>query len=583
MILFKRVRYKNFLSTGNNFTEIDLTRNASTLVVGQNGSGKSTMLDAISFALFGKPHRNINKPQLVNSINQKKCVVEVEFTVNKNSFKIVRGIKPVVFEIWKDDIMINQSSHSKDYQKILEQNILKLNHKSFHQVVVLGSSSFIPFMQLSANHRRGVIEDLLDINVFSKMNVLLKEKMSELKSKLLDNEHERKILETKIESQKKYIRDIEKINQDFAEEKNQRIREYLKEIETLNQESAKLIAKVESIKPSLETKKQKLSKKIGDYNNVYSDLKSKAKNLASEAKFFTENDNCPSCEQQITEDFKETKIEKVKERAKEINQAMTEVEQLAEKVEAERMTTDEKLSEVFDFELKIHEYNTTMQNLRSSVSTIENELSQMNDSSGDLSIANSELNTLVSEQKELTEHKYTLNEQGQYNTAMIEMLKDTGIKTKIIKQYLPAMNKLVNGYLQTLDFFVHFNLDESFNETIKSRHRDSFSYDSFSEGEKQRIDLALLFTWRQIAKMKNSVATNLLILDETFDSSLDADGVENLMKIINTLGKETNVFVISHKGDILDGKFDSKIEFCKEKNFSKINKQVDTKKEAMYV
>lgn len=570
MITFQTVRYKNFLSTGDKFTQIDLTRSRSTLVVGQNGSGKSTMLDAISFALFGKPHRNINKPQLVNSINQKNSIVEVEFKVNNNSYKVIRGIKPAKFEIWKENTLLNQNSHSKEYQKVLEQNILKLNHKSFHQVVVLGSSSFIPFMQLSAVNRRDVIEDLLDINVFSKMNQLLREKISKLKEDLNDNEHQQHVTETKIDAQAKYIRDITKLNQDYTEEKEAKIKEQTDEMFSLQETNQKLLEEIENKKPEVEKEKKRLNDKIAKLNRLNVELKTKAKTVTRDLKFYEDNFTCPSCEQNIPESLKEQKVKEAKTKAKEIKTAMDELEKLGEAEEQKREPITERLQEIYDLELQVNANNQTIMRLQKEIKEAQQSLGELTDSSGDISVAKKDLQELKDALNELREQKYILNEQSQYNTAMSEMLKDTGIKTKIIKQYLPVMNKLVNSYLQILDFFVHFDLDESFNETIRSRHRDSFSYDSFSEGEKQRIDLALLFTWRQIAKMKNSVATNLLVLDETFDSSLDADGVENLMKIIQSLGEDTNVFVISHKGDILEGKFDSKIEFVKEKNFSKI-------------
>ena len=563
MINFKVVRWRNFLSTGNNFTEINLQSDKTTLIVGQNGSGKSTMLDAISFALFGKSHRNINKPQLVNSVNQKNCVVEVEFVVNNNNFKIVRGLKPVVFEIWKNDTLVNQNSHSKEYQKVLEQNILKLNHKSFHQVVVLGSSSFIPFMQLTSINRRNVIEDLLDINVFSKMNVILKENIGALRETIKDNDYKIEINSTKIDAQKKYIREITRMNAEYRKEKEDEIEEFRGEIKKLDEGNLELSTQIENLHINVDP----INAKIKKLNSYETEFKSKMKSVVSDAKFYEDNESCPTCEQQIDEKIKEEKLNNAKNKAKDIQDGILKVKQELEEAQKELSIENEKLETIRKLEKEIHSNNETISRLYFSIEKNLKDLTEKNN--GDLEIANKEYSDLLENNKTLIENKLELNEQNSYNQVLFELLKDTGIKTKIIKQYLPVMNKLVNAFLQTLDFFVHFNLDESFTESIRSRHRDNFTYDSFSEGEKQRIDLSLLFTWRQIAKMKNSVATNLLILDETFDSSLDQDGIENLMKIINTLDEGTNVFVISHKGDMLEGKFENKIEFYKDKNFSR--------------
>ena len=569
MITFKVVRYKNFLSTGNKFTEILLDRTQSTLIVGQNGAGKSTMLDAISFGLFGKPHRNINKPQLVNSVNQKQCVVEVEFEVGNNHYKIVRGIKPSVFEIYHNDNMLNQESHAKEYQRLLEQNILKLNHKTFHQVVVLGSSSFIPFMQLPAGHRREVIEDLLDINVFSKMNQLLREKNASLKDSSTEIEYSFNMVNSKIETQRKYISDVKALNKEYADKIKEEITELETEQSRLTDENVELGSFIESNSEKVSETLTKLNTKQTQLKEHEHDLKAQIKQLVKETKFFQNNDVCPTCSQDISQELRDEKIEAATATAKNINSTLQNVDTDTAQVESDMEVALQVQEKLRTAQQSLVSNNKALSRTNAALNNKRTDLSKIEQGGTDLGEAVDELNVLTTEKNSLMERKLEIAEQRNYNEVIGEMLKDTGIKTKIIKQYLPVINKLVNQYLQILDFFVHFDLDESFQETIRSRHRDEFTYDSFSEGEKQRIDLSLLFTWRQIAKMKNSISTNLLILDETFDSSLDVDGVENLQKILSHLN-DTNVFVISHKGDILDGKFRSKIEFVKDKNFSKM-------------
>ena len=569
-IQFQTLKWKNFLSTGNSFTELDFREHKTNLIVGHNGAGKSTLLDALSFALFGKAHRNIGKPQLVNSINNKDCVVEVNFSVAGSTFRIIRGIKPNIFEIYKNGELINQDSHNKEYQKILEANILKLNHKSFHQIVVLGSSSFIPFMQLPAQHRRDVIEDLLDINVFSKMNQILKEKNSLLKDQIKDVGYKIDLQSNKIDTQKKYIQDINRINKDLKEQKLAEIDSMRTQMSDLNIENEELRVKINDQNEVIITTIPKCEKKREELIGYDNKFKSEIKSVVKEAKFFEDNHTCPTCSQDIDEEIKKEKLSIASTKAKELTSALN-------KLSIELINTEEKLTanraimeQVRLWQQKQSANIQVITHIQKSINGQQTDIDNLTDTTSDISKAKDDLDSYVELKNSMTEDKLTLNEQFQYNQVIAEMLKDTGIKTKIVKQYLPVINKLVNQYLQILDFFVHFNLDESFQESIRSRHRDSFSYDSFSEGEKQRIDLALLFTWRMIAKMKNSVSTNLLILDETFDSSLDYEGVDNLMKIIHELDDDTNVFVISHKGDILDGKFARKIEFFKDKNFSKI-------------
>jgi|TARA_B110000914_G_scaffold105699_1_gene92661 DNA repair exonuclease SbcCD ATPase subunit len=568
MIKFTKLRYKNFLSSGNAFTAIDFDAAPTTLVIGHNGSGKSTMLDALSFGLFGKPHRKISKPQLVNSINQKGTEVEVEFSIGKAQYKIVRGIKPNIFEIWVDGNMVNQDSHAKEYQAMLEKNILKLSHKSFHQIVVLGSSSFVPFMQMAGGARREVIEDLLDINIFSKMNSLLKEKSSILKDAISSNSHSIELVKTKINAQKKYLRDLSAVNEQHKATKEDEIQTLFDEIHSLEAQNTGLNVNLDT--DAICTSLDKLKPQRTQLMDYQAQFKTQIKSVVKEAKFFDENEHCPTCDQGIDSDLRDSKKEGANARAKELSTAMTKA--------TEQLTSFD--NEIDGLEVQLKEQQSTINTIQSNtqlvtrltrnIDRIRQDISEMEGTTGDLQGANAELNKLNEFSIAKNEEKFTLGEQSSYNQVASELLRDTGIKTKIIKQYVPVINQLTNQYLQILDFFVHFDLDENFSETIRSRHRDNFSYDSFSEGEKQRIDLSLLFTWRQIAKMKNSVATNLLILDETFDSSLDDDGVDNLMKILYSLGEETNVFVISHKAELEDAQFQRRLEFVKDKNFSKL-------------
>ena len=569
-IQFQTLKWKNFLSTGNSFTELDFREHKTNLIVGHNGAGKSTLLDALSFALFGKAHRNIGKPQLVNSINNKDCVVEVNFVVSGSAFRIIRGIKPNIFEIYKNNELINQDSHNKEYQKILEANILKLNHKSFHQIVVLGSSSFIPFMQLPAQHRRDVIEDLLDINVFSKMNQILKEKNSLLKDQIKDVGYKIDLQSNKIDTQKKYIQDINRINKDLKDQKLQQIIDLQSQMKDLNVENDGLRVQIEENNDAILNSISKFEKKRQELLGYDNKFKSEIKSVVKQAKFFEDNCTCPTCSQDIDEAIKKDRLTTASSKAKELTTALDKLTTELTATEQSLNSNKAKLEEVRSWQQKQNSNIQLITHIQSNIASVQNDINNLTDTTSDISKAKDDLELYTDAKGAMSESKLELNEQFQYNQCIAEMLKDTGIKTKIVKQYLPVINKLVNQYLQILDFFVHFNLDESFQESIRSRHRDSFSYDSFSEGEKQRIDLALLFTWRMIAKMKNSVSTNLLILDETFDSSLDYEGVDNLMKIIHELDDDTNVFVISHKGDILDGKFSRKIEFFKDKNFSKI-------------
>ena len=572
MIYFEKLRFKNFLSTGNNFTEVEFEKTPTTLVVGQNGAGKSTMLDALSFAIFGKPHRKISKTQLVNSINGKGTIVEVEFRIGSSNYKVVRGIRPNKFEIWVNGNMVNQNSHAREYQTMLENNIIKLNHKSFHQIVVLGSSSFVPFMQLSGGARREVIEDLLDINVFSKMNGILKEQTSILKDKINNNAHEINLVDTKILAQKKYLRDLTTITSAQKKEKQETINNLQEDIRVLNESNGTLTSEITTNQPTLNEESNKVSGNITELDKFMTQFKTKQKNVVKQAKFFSENDTCPTCEQDIDADTKQHHLSECKTKAGTIKDALEMGEKKRDSLNLLLEQVNTKLNEVREWQSKVNANTQEIGRINTNITRLQNEIQEIENNTGDLTEANEGLEKLRIEKEGLQEDKFKLAEQNSYNRVNAELLKDTGIKTKIIRQYLPVINQLTNKYLQILDFFVHFDLDGSFAETIRSRHRDAFSYDSFSEGEKQRIDLSLLFTWRQIAKMKNSVATNLLILDETFDSSLDEEGIENLMKIIGTVAEDTNVFVISHKSELEDAAFERKLEFVKEKNFSKLKK-----------
>jgi DNA repair exonuclease SbcCD ATPase subunit len=570
MIKFETLRWKNFLSTGDYYNDINFLDSSTNLIVGENGAGKSTMLDALSFALFGKAHRKITKNQLVNTINNKGCVTEVTFVVNGIQYRVVRGIKPAKFEIWKDGTMIDQSSHAREYQEILEKNVLQMSHKSFHQIVVLGSSSFVPFMQLNSTSRRDVIEDLLDINIFSKMNVILKEKISLLKSELEGNNHSIEMIKTKINSQKKYIRDLTAINTQHRKDKEGDIAELQSEIAELNELNVTLSETVNNLMPTITDNLCSIRANKSKLDEYYAQFKSQVKSVVKEAKFFDDNEVCPTCDQDIAEDLRKNKKDAATSKAKELKSAMDKAEEQQKQYQTEITTLEEQMSSCLADQNTLNNNNQTISRLQRSIGKIQQDLQDMTNSDGDMGQANTDLTMLDSELHGLTDDKFVLNEKSSYNRIASELLRDTGIKTKIIRQYVPVINELTNKYLQILDFFVHFELDDSFSETIRSRYRDTFSYDSFSEGEKQRIDLSLLFTWRQIAKMKNSVSTNLLILDETFDSSLDGEGVDNLMKIIDTLKEDTNVFVISHKTELEDAHFERKLSFVKDKNFSRM-------------
>ena len=571
MINFRKVRWKNFLSTGQSFTEIDLNRSPTTLIVGENGSGKSTILDALTFSLFGTAFRNINKPQLVNSINESNCLVEVEFTIGRKNFLVRRGAKPNRFEIEVDGELINQDSKSRDYQEHLEKNILKLNYKSFTQIVILGSSSFVPFMQLRSKDRRVIIEDLLDIQVFSTMNLLLKNKTSELKNTINQNELELDKTENAIELQEDYISKMKQNNEQLISANQEKINKSNEDIATYNLQIADIETRIEGLNKLVENFDQQQNKhrKLEKYED---EINKNLKKVEKEIEFYRKNTDCPTCKQTIDEDHRECEITEKQKKKTELGDAVSKIDeelQLSIKLIQEMTETQKSIT---DFQSEITKYNASISAINQYIQKINEEIQTLNEKGADVTDASKKLKKLKSDQKNLlTLKEQHSNIQSLYDTAGV-LLKDGGIKTIIIKKYLPIMNKLINKYLASMDFYVSFNLDENFNETIKSRFRDEFTYASFSEGEKMRIDLALLFTWRAIAKLKNSMSTNLLILDEVFDSSLDEDGTGDFLKILHSLGNESNVFVISHKGEVLYDKFRSMIKFEKNKNFSKIAK-----------
>ena len=565
MITFKYVRWRNFLSTGNNFTEIQLDRNSTTLIIGENGAGKSTVLDALCFGLFGKPFRGINKTQLINSVNMSGAIVEVEFEIGSKKIKVIRGIKPNIFEIYINGKMYNQDANVRDYQKYLEQQILKLNYRSFTQVVILGSSTFIPFMQLKSRHRREVVEEILDIQIFSLMNMLLKQKLKVNADDIRDVEYQTSLTSEKVDLQDKYIDEMKK-------NKDKLLGEKTKLQESNQEEIHKRLAKIGEFEFEIKTLMKKINNadsvksKYQKLQSIKSTLNEKHRAHSSTINFFETNEDCPTCQQHISKLFKDDILKKKRKDTDKISQGLSELKDELAKYKERQEDIIKVANNIRELEVQIAKDNESILQLEKFNSTLQSEINQLEHA--DVNKNDYEkLGELKSSLINLEEQKTKLIEDKTYSETARNMLQDTGIKTKIIKQYLPIMNKLINTYLTSMEFYVNFTLDENFEETIKSRFRDEFSYTSFSEGEKMRIDLALLFTWRAVAKMKNSANTNLLILDEIFDSSLDNTGTDEFLKILNTLGNE-NVFVISHKQDALADKFRSTVKFEKIKNFS---------------
>ena len=572
MITFEKVRWKNFLSTGNTFTEVDLTANKTNLIIGSNGAGKSTILDALTFSLFGKPFRKINKPMLVNSVNEKDCEVHIEFRIGPNQFKVIRGIKPGKFEIWQNGAMLDQSSNAADYQKQLEQNILKMNYKSFTQIVVLGSSTFVPFMRLPLAQRREIIEDILDIQIFSVMNTALKDKMKVSTEEMRDADYSVDMAEQKIDMQRRLIEQLSTRDEEIIKEKQAYIDQLLGEeeicqasVSQLNEESEKLYEDLKTLSSA--------NKKLITLNNLKGKLTNKCASYKKQHEFFEENDTCPTCSQSISKEVKENKSGIIRSQVKELVLA---IEELRCNILDEQERSEQHLAktqEMNELQQKIAGHNATVTRITKNVRQLMSDVETLQNSKDDNSEEYEKLKYLEKEHDDLKKQVAAVKKERTTLLAAGQLLKDNGIKTRIIKRYLPVMNKLINQYLQNMDFYINFTLNENFEETIKSRFRDIFSYESFSEGEKARIDIALLLTWRSVAKLKNSVDTNILILDEIFDGSLDQNGTGELGWILRNFDDNTNVFVISHK-ESLEGKFDRTLMCEKVKNFSVVSETI---------
>lgn len=568
MIEFKTIKWKNFLSTGNNFTEVNLNEHNKTLIIGENGAGKSTILDALCFGLFNKPFRKINKPQLVNSINLADCRVEIEFSIGKIDWKINRGMKPTVFEIYKNGIQLDQSASAADQQKWFEQNVLKLNFKSFTQIVVLGSSTFIPFMQLPAAGRREVIEDILDIRIFSTMNTVLKDRVKENKEAVSEIDYSISILKEKVDVQRRFIDDLKKQGENNVVLWEEEITKLEREIDSSHLELERYMRDIDTMTQQM-NEFPNPQKELDKLNEFHIKFRSKIKDMESSIKFLTSNDVCPTCNQDITEEFKNHNITSGKEKISKLESALEDIDSKEKSLNDSLHQRNAIQKEITQVQNKINNCFSTINWKKNKVTETENQIESLKSNTDNVDREREKMKTLIEQGKGQELQRRQISKRSTELKIIADILKDGGVKSTIIRKYLPVMNTLINKHLQELEFYVNFNLDDTFNETIKSRFRDEFSYASFSEGEKMRIDLALLFTWREVAKLKNSVNTNILILDEIFDSSLDGNGTADFINILRTVTNGNNVFVISHKEDMLHDKFDNIVQFKKVKNFSK--------------
>ena len=568
MIEFKTIRWKNFLSTGNNFTEVNLNDHNKTLIIGENGAGKSTILDALCFGLFNKPFRKINKPQLVNSINLADCRVEIEFSIGKIDWRINRGMKPTVFEIFKNGVQLDQSASAADQQKWFEQNVLKLNFKSFTQIVVLGSSTFVPFMQLPAAGRREVIEDILDIRIFSTMNTILKDRVKENKEAVSEIDYAISILKEKVDVQMRFIEDLKKQGQDNVVLWEEEISKMQRDIDSNHLELERYMRDIDTMTQQM-NEFPNPQKELDKLNEFHIKFRSKIKDMESSIKFLTSNDVCPTCNQDITEEFKTSNINGGKDKISKLESALSDIEGKEKSLNDSLHKRNAIQKEINQVQNKINNCFSTINWKQNKVKETEEQIESLKSNTDNVDREREKMKTLIDQGKGQELQRRQITKRSTELKIVADILKDGGVKSTIIRKYLPVMNTLINKYLQELEFYVNFNLDDTFNETIKSRFRDEFSYASFSEGEKMRIDLALLFTWREVAKLKNSVNTNILILDEIFDSSLDGNGTADFINILRTVTDGNNVFVISHKEDMLHDKFDNVVQFKKVKNFSK--------------
>ena len=571
MIIFENLKWKNFLSTGNQFTEVNLAQDRSTIIVGANGAGKSTILDALTFALFGKPFRKINKPQLLNSINMGDCVVNLNFNIGRNKYEVTRGIKPAVFEVKQNGVALNQDASVNDQQKNFEQTILKMNYKSFTQIVVLGSSTFVPFMRLPLAARRDIIEDILDIQIFSSMNVNLKDKIRNINDELKDHEYKLSLVKEKIDMQKTFMLDIEKKNKEDIQEKESRKEEFLTEALGYETEILNNDKEIDT-KSSAISDTQKIKKTISKVETLKNKISTKQNSYTKEKSFFEENDSCPTCGQGIEEHFKHEKVSLLSDKLAEVEKAMSDLGQQLSDLQSQENTFILLIDEINKLNSKNRQLKNDINSLHRRIEDLDRDIRKLRDTDVNQREQFSILKSLDNQSKKIQKVISETKEEKDCLTTATQLLKDSGIKTRIIKKYLPTMNKLINEYLDKMEFSASFMLDESFSEVIKSRYRDEFSYESFSEGEKARIDIALLLTWRSIAKLKNSVDTNLLILDEIFDGSLDQSGNSDLGWILKTFDDKTNVFVISHRDNMAD-KFDRCLRFEKHKNFSYVTEE----------